>query len=148
MMEPEKRITEFFNEYQHRFNDALQGKPNSDFMAGAFAEHFIEAHPAGVICGKNDAAFKAKISEGNEFYHSIGTQSMTILSNRIAEIYPGYFMAKVTWDSRYEKDGNSIRIVFDVVYFIQWRDGRPKIFAYITGDEQKVLRENGLVPKE
>jgi hypothetical protein len=36
------------------------------------------------------------------------------------------------------------RIEFEVTYFLHFQDGDPKIFAYITGDEERVLREHGL----
>jgi hypothetical protein len=38
----------------------------------------------------------------------------------------------------------SVVIDFDTFYFVQ-RIKNLKIFAYITGDEQKVLKEHGLV---
>lgn len=36
-------------------------------------------------------------------------------------------------------------IFFAVIYFVQSRENEHKIFAYITGDEQKAFRENGLI---
>jgi hypothetical protein len=53
----------------------------------------------------------------------------------------------VHWRSFYtKKDGREELIEFDVIYFVQMRDEKPKIFAYITGDEQGVLREKGFIP--
>lgn len=57
-----------------------------------------------------------------------------------------HFMTKVNWSALYrKKDGKEVTIDFSVIYFTQMQDGSPKIFAYITGDEQKALKEYGLV---
>jgi len=37
---------------------------------------------------------------------------------------------------------------FDVIYLVQTLGETPRIFAYITGDEEKALREKGLFPSE
>jgi hypothetical protein len=55
-------------------------------------------------------------------------------------------MVNVHWNSSYNrKDGSEVFIEFDVIYFVQIIDEKLKIFAYITGDEQAVLREKGLI---
>jgi hypothetical protein len=56
-------------------------------------------------------------------------------------------MAKVHWQAIYnKKDKSKESIEFDVIYFVQTVNDQLKIFAYITGDEQGVLRERGLIP--
>ena len=37
------------------------------------------------------------------------------------------------------------QIPFTNIYFLQIRDGTPKIFAWITPDEEKALKEAGLL---
>jgi len=147
-MNIEKKIDAFFDAYAKRFNDALGGKePNITETVNAFAEHFIEASPLGVICGENDKTFREAIPKGNEFYKSIGTESMNIESKEITTLDDFHFMVKVRWNSIYnKKDGARITIDFDVFYFLQHRDDQLKVFAYITGDEQKLLKERGLIP--
>jgi hypothetical protein len=55
-------------------------------------------------------------------------------------------MVKVQWRSFYNKrDGSEELIEFDVIYFVQTLNEKPKIFAYIMGDEQGVLSERGLI---
>jgi hypothetical protein len=57
-------------------------------------------------------------------------------------------MVKVHWFSEYlRKDGEKIPIDFEVIYFLQKLEEAPKIFAFIGGDEEKVLKENGLLPE-
>ncbi len=56
-------------------------------------------------------------------------------------------MAKVHRVSVYrKKGGGEEQIDFDNIYFVQTIGGVPRIFGYITGDEQKLLRERGLSP--
>jgi len=38
-----------------------------------------------------------------------------------------------------------VKIVFANRYFLAIRKGVPKIFAYVTGDEQALLKKHGLV---
>lgn len=137
------RIQTFFAAYEQRFNDALGGQQvDVDETTAAFADYFVESSPAGVMGGMNDEQFKEQIPKGFEFYKSIGTLSMKIGQLDITELDEFHAMAKVHWISAYK--GNR-QIEFDVHYFLNMLNGAPKIFAYITGDEQKVLSENGLV---
>ncbi|HWR25053.1 MAG TPA: hypothetical protein VN278_02355 [Methanosarcina sp.] len=142
-----RRLEEFFREYEARFNRALAGTVDAEATANAFADCFIEANPSGVLCGKNDDQFRNIIPQGYEFYKKIGTKSMSIDSVKISLLDEYHSMAKVHWHALYGKsDGSEERIEFDVIYFVQILEEKPKIFAYITGDEQGVLREKGLIP--
>lgn len=112
----------------------------------AFSDSFIAANPCGVICGKNDEQFRLHILQGLEFYRGIGTNSMTISGLTVTALDEFHVQARVSWQSDYiKKDGNGVRIDFDVIYMLQTIGERPKIFAYITGDEQGALRERGLI---
>ena len=71
---------------------------------------------------------------------------MKITDLEVTELDDLHSMAKVHWDSRYGKpDGEELQIDFDVFYFVQFINGEPKIFAYITGDEKTVLSKHGLI---
>jgi hypothetical protein len=141
-------LQHFFAEYTARFNRALQEPAQEDVeaTAGAFADCFVEANPRGVNCGRNDEQFRAMIPQGNAFYRGIGTKAMQITRIEITSLDELHAMAKVYWDSRYEKqNGEEVQIEFDVIYLLQIRDGVPRIFGYITGDEQAVLGAHGLI---
>lgn len=143
----DQKLEEFFAEYEARFNRALGGSVDVEAIAGAFTDCFIEANPKGVACGKNDEKFRTMIPQGMEFYRSIGTKSMKIASLSITPLDDCHSMVKVHWQAFYEKkDGSKDVIDFDVIYLLQTGGKKMKIFAYITGDEQKVLRERGLIP--
>ncbi len=140
-------LEKFFMEYEARFNRAMAGTIDAEGTANAFASCFIEASPFGVNCGKNDDQFRIMIPKGYEFYRSIGTKSMKIISLDITSLDDFHSMAKVHWQAIYlKKDGSKESIDFDVIYFVQMISDQLKIFAYITGDEQGVLRERGLIP--
>jgi len=144
-------LTAFFAEYAARFNRGLGEAPAEDVeaAAAAFADCFIGAGPGGVMCAKNDGAFRAQLPQGFAFYWGIGTQSMTIDGLDITPLDDLHAMVRVHWNSRYIKqDGSEVTIPFDVIYLLQIRKGQPKIFAYITGDEMGVLKEHGLLPEE
>ena len=56
-------------------------------------------------------------------------------------------LVKVNWNSSFvRKDKTEGDISFDVFYLIQKIDEDIKIFAYITGDEQQALKDQGLIP--
>jgi len=142
------KIREFFFQYEARVNNALEETPVFDAKATAeaFSDCFIAANPGGVACGKNDEQFQSQILKGFEFYRSIGTKSMKISCLTITALDEFHVQAKVRWQSSYMKrDGKGERIDFDVIYLLQTIGERPKIFAYITGDEEKALREIGLI---
>ncbi len=140
------KVSAFFEAYEARFNQSLKGEVDVEGTMAAFADSFTEASPAGVISGKNDETFKDTIPKGYEFYRSIGTQSMKIMALDITWLNDMHVMAKVCWQAIYQKkDGNKETINFDVFYFLQKQNGVLKIFAYITGDEQAVLKERGLI---
>jgi hypothetical protein len=143
-----QKMEKFFSEYETRFMRSLLDPPQIDIegTVDSFASSFIGANPSGVACGKNDAEFRTAMLRGFAFYKSIGTKSMKIASLDIQLLDDCHVMVKVHWDSSYYKDNREIRIEFDVIYFPQIIGDTPKVFAYITGDEQKTLREHGLIP--
>ena len=139
-------IDKFFDEYERRFNQSLKtGEVDVNGTANSFAERFIESSPAGVVCGKNNFIFRLMIPRGFKYYRKIGTIDMSISSRQITHLDDGHAMAKIHWKSTYKKkDASQVQIEFDVIYLLRTTD-EIKIFAYITGDEQKVLREHGWI---
>ncbi len=142
-----KTADAFFRSYEESFNEGLAGRDVSDKVVRSFADCFVESSPVGVICGKNSDDFPEKIRQGFEFYRSIGTQSMRILSKQVMTLDEFHALVKVGW--RYtaaSEDRGPVTIDFEVHYLLRAVKDLPKIFAYITGDEQKVLKDHGLLP--
>ncbi|HWQ20308.1 MAG TPA: hypothetical protein VN455_11065 [Methanotrichaceae archaeon] len=141
-----KLLEDFFAEYAAMFNRSLGEVPDIDAITGVFASCFIAADPNGVACGKNDDQLRAAIAQGYQFYKSIGTKSMKIVSLEETPLDDCHSMVKVYYQALYRKsDGREETIDFDVIYLLQTIGERPKIFAYISGDERKVLRERGII---
>ena len=141
-----EEIKQFFKVYEERFNKALAGDDDIAGTAGAFAACFIGANPNGVMCGSNNEDFRKNIPAGNAYYRSIGTKRMQIKHMDIMSLDEIHYSARVSWHSEYErKDGREISIDFDVIYMLQYIGNSPKIFAYITGDEQAELQKHGLI---
>jgi hypothetical protein len=140
-------IENFFNRYEARINDALSGaEPDVDEVVNSFASEFIEASPKGIISAKNDKKFRKAISQGWNFYKEIGIRAMDIVSMQITLLDNLHAIVKVHWNSSFvRKDQTKGGIAFDVFYLLQKTGDELRIFAYIAGDEQQALKDEGLV---
>ncbi|MCF0070286.1 hypothetical protein LZD49_07370 [Dyadobacter sp. CY261] len=138
-------IEQFFEAYEKRFAEGLAGTAVAEETAKVFADFFVEASPQGITGGKNDQSFLDAVPQGYDFYRSIGITKMEIRQLDITELNELHYMVEVYWESFYEKDGEPDSIEFSVIYLLQHLNGALKVFAYITGDEQAVLRERGLI---
>lgn len=139
------QIEQFFEAYERRFAEGLAGNAVAEDTAKAFADFFVEASPVGISGGKNDQSFRDAVPKGYDFYRSIGITKMEIRQLDITELNELHYMVEVYWESFYEKDGNPDSVEFSVIYFLQHLNETLKVFAYITGDEQALLKERGLV---
>ena len=148
-----RKLNLFFETYAQHMNNALGQSPVVDVgaVADQFADYFVEASPVGVNGGSNGDEFRAMIPRGYEFYRKIGTQSMKLNITEMTQLNEFHYMAKVHWTAEYLTRAETREVIeFDVIYFLQLldEDRTPKIFAYITGDEQRILRERGLIDPE
>jgi hypothetical protein len=142
-------IDQFFRDYEKTFQDFLNGE-DADVkqVSASFADYFVGANPQGVMGAKNDETFTASIPAVYDRYRKTGALSMTIGEQTVTIFDEWHAMVKVHWFSEYlRKDGEKIPIDFEVIYFLQKLEEAPKIFAFIGGDEEKVLKENGLLPE-
>ncbi|MEN6342787.1 MAG: hypothetical protein ABFC89_09540 [Methanospirillum sp.] len=137
----------FFETYATLFALAFAEPPEVDVeaTANAFADCFVESGPRGVICGRNDEMFRAQIPRGYAFYRRIGIRSMTVTTLVPSQLDERHWGVRVGWTAVYDKAGRAGEIVFDVIYLLQMTGSVPKIFAYITGDEEGQLRALGLL---
>lgn len=139
------QIEQFFEAYEKRLAEGLAGNAVAEETAKAFADFFVEASPVGIIGGENNQEFRDRVPKGYDFYRSTGITKMEIRQLDITELNELHYMVEVYWESFYEKDGQPDSIEFSVIYFLQHLNGTLKVFAYITGDEQAILKERGLV---
>ena len=65
---------------------------------------------------------------------------------RIAPMDERHCVAHVAWTAHYtRKDRPEVTINFDVHYFVQKLEDEPKVFGWVSGDEQALLKEHGIV---
>ena len=143
-----QQLNNFFNLYADRFNKAIKSEtPDIEGTAKSFSGCFIAANPLGVTCGNNNEDFKVAMSQGYAFYKSVGVTTMDIISMETTILDGFHEMTKIRWKCVYAKktDNSKGSIEFENFYFTQTKENEHKIFAYITGDEQAVLKANGLI---
>ena len=142
----EAAVRKLFERYENFCNQSLGGHADMDEVASLYAPEFIGAAPAGVMTGKNDDQFKQAIVQGYAHYRAIGTTEMRIRNVRLSSIDECHCLAHVAWTATYaQKDRGHKVIDFDVHYFVQILDSEAKIFGWVSGDEQALLKEHGII---
>ncbi|KKB83898.1 hypothetical protein VW29_12905 [Devosia limi DSM 17137] len=112
----------------------------------AFAPYFVESSPSGVFGGANDAAFRQMIPKGFARYRAVGGRHMIVTHVDVTRLDDLHAIAHVDWDFGYlNKDGNSGNVRFRNLYFVTIASGEPRIFAYVTPDEETAMKAHGLV---
>ncbi|RWF76373.1 MAG: nuclear transport factor 2 family protein [Mesorhizobium sp.] len=141
----EAQVRKLFERYEQLFRKSLAGDADMDEVASVYASAFIAASPAGVIVGKNDDQLRQVMEQGYAHYRATGTKETRIRAVRVSPIDEHHCVAHVAWTSSYaRKDRPDVTINFDVHYLVQKLGGEPKIFGWVSGDEQEVLRKHGV----
>ncbi len=142
----ENSIRRFFERYEDLFNRSLQGEADPDEAVSLYAAEFIAASPAGVMTGKNDDRLREVMAEGYARYRAMGTRAMRIRSVRVSPIDDLHCLAHVAWTATYARPDRAETLIdFDVHYFVQLLGGEPRVFGWVAGDEQALLREHGII---
>lgn len=142
----EASVRTLFERYERFFNQSLGGDIDQGEVAALYASDFIAASPAGVMSGKNDERLKQAMTQGYAHYRAIGTKDMRIRGIRLSPIDGLHCMAHVAWTATYARKGQpDVAIDFDVHYFVQKLGEEPKVFGWVSGDEQALLRKHGIV---
>jgi hypothetical protein len=142
----EDSVRKLFERYESFFKQSLAGDIDMDEVESLYASAFIAASPAGVMAGKNDDQLKKVMTQGYAHYRTIGTKEMQIRNVRLSPIDEHHCVAHVAWTATYARqDQADVAIDFDVHYFVQKLDGEPKVFGWVSGDEQALLRKHGII---
>ena len=142
----ETSVRKLFERYERVFNASLHGNGDMDEVAALYAAKFIAASPAGVRTGKNDEQLKQAMAQGYAHYRAIGTKEMRIRGLRISPMDEHHCVAHVAWRATYAcKDQPELAIDFEVHYLVQQLGADPKVFGWVSGDEQAQLKEHGIV---
>ncbi|WP_439814043.1 hypothetical protein [Zavarzinia sp. CC-PAN008] len=142
----EQAIQAFFTRYQDLVNRALAGEGVVHDLRPMFAEATIAATPQGVTTARNDADLGRAMQDGHARYRAIGTRSMVIRFVAVQPIDAMHAQAQVGWTAAYARPGRpNLPLDFDVTYFLQMRGGPPRIFGWVSGDEEGLLRQHGII---
>jgi hypothetical protein len=142
----EASVRKLFERYERFFKQSLGGDIDMHEVASLYASDFIAATPAGVVTGKNDDQLEQIMAQGYARYRAIGTKEMRIRSVRLSPIDDHHCVAHVAWTATYgRKNQPDVAIDFDVHYFVQALDEEPKVFGWVSGDEQALLKKHGIV---
>jgi len=139
----------FFRNYVDVFNRSVKDGVDVDAIRLSYAEYFVSAGGGAVQGGANDEKYAEVLRQGSGFYQAIGLTGMTLLQVEVTPMDAGHDMVRPYYRADYrKKDGQALSIDFDLVYMLQRREGGPKIFAFVAGDEIALYREYGLVDEE
>jgi hypothetical protein len=142
----ETSVRKLFERYERVFNVSLHGGVDMEEVAALYAPEFIAASPAGVMTGKNDAQLRQVMAQGYAHYRAIGTKEMRIRGLRISPMDEHHCVAHVAWRATYARtDQPDVAIDFDVHYLVQQLGGEAKVFGWVAGDEQALLKERGII---
>ena len=139
-------VRKLFDRYERFFERSLGGDIDTGEAASLYASDVIAASPAGVMTAKNDDQFKQAMTQGYAHYRAIGTKEMRIRNIAISPIDEHHCVAHVAWTATYARqDQADTAIDFDVHYLVQKLDGEPKVFGWVSGDEQALLKKHGII---
>ncbi|SCB21027.1 hypothetical protein GA0061098_100345 [Bradyrhizobium shewense] len=142
----ETNVRKLFERYENISKASLRGDVAMDEVAALYASEFIAATPAGVMTGKNDEHLKQVLAKGYAHYRAIGTKAMEMRGLRIAPVDEYHCVAHVSWRATYvRKNQSDVVIDFEVHYLVQHLGAEPKVFGWVSGDEQTLLRERGVI---
>ena len=142
----ETSVKNLFERYERFFNKSLHGDMDIDEVASLYASEFIVASPTGVKTGKNDEQLTHVMAQGHAYYRAIGTKEMRIRGVRISRMDEHHCVVHVAWRAIYaRKDQPDVMIDFEAHYLVQELAGQPKIFGWVSGDEQALLKKFGII---
>jgi hypothetical protein len=145
----ETAVRKLFERYESSFRRSLAGDLDMDEVASLYASDFVAASPAGVMTGKNDDQLKQVMAQGYAQYRAIGTKGMRIRHVRLSPIDEHHCVAHVSWTADYARaDQPDTSIDFDVHYLVQKLDSEAKVFGWVSGDEQALLNQHGIVERQ
>ena len=133
----EDAVKKLFERYERLFNQALGGDMDAQALASLYASDFIAASPAGVRSGKNDAQLWEIMAQGYDRHR--------IRRVDISPIDENHCIAHVAWTASYaRKDRPDVAIDFDIHYLVQKLRAEAKVFGWVSGDEEALLKEHGI----
>jgi hypothetical protein len=141
-------IRAFFEAYAQHFNDALADPPRVDVetIRNAYADYFVGTDPRSVRGGKNGLLFRLMLPFGYRRYRKLGCKRMELKRVEVTGLDDFHALARTHWSSLFRrKDKTVVEIEFDNIYLLHIPEGgSPKVFAWITPDERRALKDHGI----
>lgn len=138
-----KKVEKYFASYEEGANSF-----DPDLMTSLYTAEFMAGEPNGVSCGRNDQSLRDAVIQRKAFFQKIGFKRAKILDIESTPLDEKYTMAKVHWQMTFEKQPNHpLDFRFFITYFLYDPGSGPKAAFWISHeDEQRVMREAGLIP--
>ncbi len=138
---------QFMRRYGALMDEGVKsGTVRSEELAAMYAEYCVGSSPAGIFGARMDDGFGQMISAGVANYKRMGGTAFVAETVAVAPIDELHDLARVGWRFDYTRpaDGNAGTIRFENVYFVSRAGASPRVFAWVTPDEQAALKEHGL----
>lgn len=137
------KVQDFFARYEEGANTF-----DPELMVSLYMAEFMAGDPNGVSCGRNDDKLRASFVQRKLFFEQIGFKRAKVLNIDATPLDNKYTMAKIHWQMTFEKEpGNPLDFRFFITYFLFDSGSGPKAAFWIShDDEQKVMRDAGLIP--
>lgn len=141
-------VRAFFDAYAKRFNDAIADPSKVDVqgLRESFAGYFVGTDPNTVHGGRNGLFFRLMIPFGYRRYRKLGCKRMELRHVDVIGLDDFHSLARTRWSSLFRRaDKSVVEIEFENIYLLHVPEGgEPKIFAWITADEQQTLKQHGV----
>jgi hypothetical protein len=113
-------------------------------LAGLFAANVVGSSPQGVVAAEA-ARLPYILKDAQAEYRKVGGRRFIVTDVRVTDIDAIHVQCAVDWRFGYvNAAGKSGNVDFTNLYYLTFASGSPKIFAFITPDEGKAMREHGL----
>ena len=114
-------------------------------LAGLFAANVVGSSPQGVVAAQA-AQLPYILEDAQVEYRKVGGRRFIVRDVRVMEIDDVHVQCAVDWNFGYvNAAGQGGDVDFTNLYYLTFASGSPKIFAFITPDEGRTMREHGLV---
>ncbi len=134
-----KKLKKLFVEFEKAI-----GARDFEKIGKLYADAVISAGPNGMIM-LSRTEFLMKARAASELYKGVGQTSLKIISLDAIPISDHYSLVKIRWGATFRKTGDAL-VAFDDSYVVQKTEREPKIIMIIAHqDEQKVMKELGLM---
>ena len=137
------KIERFFTRYEMGANSF-----DPDLVCSLYTIEFMGAGPGGVMCGRNGEDLRQWNVQRRAFFQQIGFRRAKVLDVEETLLDDRYTMAKVHWRMTFETQlGCPLDFEFFLTYVLFDDGSGPKVAFWIShDDEQKVMRDAGLIP--